>query len=287
MNVAGLTIRSGLLISKKISLNAEAGLGIITRGGFLINDIIVLKDAAYTGLLMGFEMKYTLNKNWEFMLSTAWSPAHEKMKQPATVFYAAGFNYTLHPLSGEQVEKNTGNRFIFPKQFVQAGYSTNTFGYSVNDFFSKKVPVFWGGEIQAEKGFAVNYQRNIFHTRKVFSLDWGAGFSFWQSKKNKAEFYTVSLYPVFRFTALRLKSTDLYFNYSVAGPAFISKIIIDGKNTGKKFTFQDFMGMGIFTGKKRKLNAEIRIGHYSNGNLFPQNNGIMIPLTFSFGYCFE
>ncbi|MBK6826807.1 MAG: acyloxyacyl hydrolase [Chitinophagaceae bacterium] len=28
----------------------------------------------------------------------------------------------------------------------------------------------------------------------------------------------------------------------------------------------------------------IRIAHYSNGNLFPQNDGVKIPLTFNLGY---
>jgi hypothetical protein len=80
--------------------------------------------------------------------------------------------------------------------------------------------------------------------------------------------------------------TDMYFNYSVAGPTFISRVNIDNHPTGRKFTFQDFMGMGIYTGKKREVNAEIRIMHYSNGNLFPDNNGVKIPLTFTMGYAF-
>jgi hypothetical protein len=171
---------------------------------------------------------------------------------------------------------------------IQAGYTTNALGYGVNNFVSKgAIPVFWSGAAQVEKGFSLNYQRNIFHTRKVFSLDWGAGVSYWQSRKNKEKFYTISLYPVFRFTVLRLKSADFYFNYSFGGPAFISKRIIEGMNTGEKFTFQDFMSIGFFTGKKRNLNAEVRIAHYSNGNIFPQNNGVMIPLTLSLGYSFE
>ncbi|MFI5132231.1 MAG: acyloxyacyl hydrolase [Chitinophagales bacterium] len=47
------------------------------------------------------------------------------------------------------------------------------------------------------------------------------------------------------------------------------------------------MGIGVFAGKKRSLNAEIRIAHYSNGNIFPQNNGVMIPLTLAVGYSFN
>src|SRR5262249_49390805 len=135
-------------------------------------------------------------------------------------------------------------------------------------------------------GFSVNYQRNIFHTRKVFALDWGATAGFWKSRKNADKFFTISLYPVLRFTALHIKPFDLYFNYSVAGPTFISKFIIDSLETGKKFTFQDFMGMGIFAGKKRKWNAELKIAHFSNGNIYPRNAGVKVPLSFTAGICF-
>jgi hypothetical protein len=288
MNVAGLTMVSHLPVGKKFSLGAEAGLGIITRRGFTINGVDIVKDAAYATLLAGAGFQYHLNKKWDLQLTTAWSPAHAKVKQPHTLFCAAGFNYYMRSLPAKTVERNTNNGYIFPKQILQFGYTTNALSYGVNNFVSKgAIPIFWGGEAQVRQGFSLNYQRNLFRARKVFSLDWGAGLSYWKSKLKKDKFYTFSLYPVMRFTALRTKPVDVYFNYSVAGPTFISKTIIDEKHTGKKFTFQDFMGMGIFAGKKRKLNAEIRIAHYSNGNIYPQNDGVMIPLSFNFGYSFD
>ena len=79
---------------------------------------------------------------------------------------------------------------------------------------------------------------------------------------------------------------DAYFYYSVAGPTYISKKIIDHIDTGEHFTFQDNMGVGMFFGEKRNLNAEIRIGHYSNGNIFPLNGAVKIPLSLNFGYAF-
>jgi hypothetical protein len=54
--------------------------------------------------------------------------------------------------------------------------------------------------------------------------------------------------------------------------------------TGKHFTFHDFMGIGTYAGLKRNIYAGLRIAHYSNGNIFPQNDGVMIPLTFNLGY---
>jgi len=286
MNEAGLTLRSKAPLSKKISMYGEGGLGIITRSGFEIDSLPVVKDANYASVLLGGGVEYLLNKNWDLILGVAWSPAQGKVKQPSTVFFSGGFNYTMRSLSKEKVEKNANSGFIFPGNLLQIGYTTNRLGYGVNNFVSKKIPIFWGGEAQIGQGVSMQYQRNIFHTITVFSLDWGANLSWWRSQKNKDEFFTLSLFPLFRFTVIRSKTTDLYFNYSLAGPAFISRTIIDDRNTGKKFTFQDFMGMGIFAGKDRNINAELRIAHYSNGNIFPQNAGVKIPLSFNMGFAF-
>lgn len=285
MNVAGLTAASTFPVSKKFSLFAEAGLGIITRKGFEINNVPVVKGAVYGTLLTGGALQYHLNKKWDLQLSAVWSPAHAKEKQPQTLFCSAGFNYYMRPLSKERVERNIKSGYFFPKQLLQLGYTTNSLGYGVNNAVSKgPIPIFWGGEAHLKQGLSINYQRNIFHARKVFAFDWGFGGGWWKSRDKQDEFYTVSLYPVLRFMTVRSKPLDLFFEYSVAGPTFISKTVIDDKKTGEKFTFQDFMGMGIIAGKKRNLNAGIRIAHFSNGNIYPQNDGVKVPLTFNLGY---
>jgi hypothetical protein len=46
------------------------------------------------------------------------------------------------------------------------------------------------------------------------------------------------------------------------------------------------MGLGAFIGHRKKTKAEIRISHYSNGNLFPQNAGVTVPLTVIVGRSF-
>jgi hypothetical protein len=62
--------------------------------------------------------------------------------------------------------------------------------------------------------------------------------------------------------------------------------LIDGQNTGTRFTFQDSMGTGVFIGTRRRLAAGVDIAHYSNGNLFGRNPGVTVPLHFSLGYAF-
>lgn len=287
MNIAGLTAKYRLPVVKNVSLYGEGGFAIITRKGFKFGNTDVVKDVSYTSALGGAGIQYQVNKNWNLKLSASYSPGQTKNKQPHMVFYSTGFNYNMQPLSKERVEENSNAHFIFPKRLIQVGYSTNQFSYGANNFVSEgKIPIFWGGEAEVQKGLSLHYLRNIFHGRKLFSLDIGTSFSAWRSNLNKDRFFTLSLFPLFRFTFLRTKPADLYFYYSVAGPTFISKTTIDNINTGKNFTFQDLMGIGIFSGDKRQVNAEVRIGHYSNGNIFPYNEGVKIPLTFNLGYAF-
>lgn len=285
MNIAGLTLHAQAPVSKKISVSAEAGLGVITRNGFEINNVPVVKNANYGTGLFGGAVQYHLNKKWDLQLSTAWSPENKKVRQPSTLFIGAGFNYHLSPLSQEKVERNANSGYNFPKEIITAGYTTNVLGYGVNNAVSKgPVPVFWGGDAQIKQGFSLSYQRNIFHARKVFAMDWAVHTGFWTSRNKKESFFTASLNPVFRFSFLRTKTADLFFEYSVAGPAFISKTKVDNVPLGRRFTFHDFMGIGMFAGKNKKLHTGIRIAHYSNGNIFPQNDGVMVPLTLNLGY---
>ena len=53
-----------------------------------------------------------------------------------------------------------------------------------------------------------------------------------------------------------------------------------------RFLFQDLMGVSVVAGKNRHTVIGLGIGHYSNGNLFPINAGVAIPLTVSAGYSF-
>jgi len=287
MNVAGLTAKSQLPVTKTLSVYGEGGLGIVTRKGFEINHSAAVKDANYATLLVGGGLQYHVGGNWSLVAGITTTPADGRTRQPRTSSYSTGFNYTMRPLSTEEVERNSNPRFVFPKNLVQLGYATDVLGYGVNDFFSRgALPIFWAADVHAAHGLFVSYQRSVFHTRRIFSLNWGAGLSSLKSKRNGEEFPSASLYPVLRFTVMRMQPVDVYVNYSLAGPTFISKTMIDGQETGRRFTFQDFMGVGLFSGRNRNLNAEIRIAHFSNGNLFPRNAGVTVPVGFNVGYAF-
>jgi hypothetical protein len=288
MNIGGLTLRGSLPLGKQLFLDAEAGGGVVTRHGFTIDDVPALKNASYWTVLLGGGLRYRLNESWDLDANATYSPSDGRVRQPHTLMLSAGFTRILRPLPEDRVRENTNSGFIFPRNLVQVGYSSDFAGFQVNKVVSGGgVPIFWGGLAQVEHGFTLRYQRNVFHTRRVFSFDLGLSAAHWKSRFEGASFYTASMFPEFRFTPLHMGGADLYFNYSLAGPTTISKVVIDGNDTGRHFTFQDFMGMGIYAGKTRRFNAEIQIGHYSNGNLFPANAGVSIPLTFMLGYTFH
>ena len=285
VNFGAVTLKARAPLTARWSAYGEGGLGFTSRTGFNVGDTPAVTDAHYASALVGGGVDYRVSRSWDLTGGVTLSPGRSTVQQPRTLYTSGGFRYTMRPLPADRVEANRNGGFIFPRQIIQVEYSSGT-GYGVNDFVSKKVPVFWGGHAQVDFGIAPHYERNVFHTRKVFALDVGASAGFYKTRQNDDRFVTLSVYPLFRFTFVRTRLADMYFAYSLAGPTYISKILLDGLDTGRHFTFQDFMGLGWFIGQGRNLNAGVKINHYSNGNIFTQNAGVKIPLTFSVGYAF-
>jgi len=286
MHSGTISLKGQVPISKKISAYGETGLAIFSRRGFKVDNSIVVKDYSYSTVLLGAGLEYHISPKWGVLANFNFAPGNSENKQPHEIFYSAGLRYNLTQIPDEVVKQNAEAGYHFPKNLIQVGYATNAYGYGVNNFLSKKAPIFWGGGIEVEKGVTIRYQRNIFHTKKVFSFDAGVSAGYWKSNELKEQFYTLSVFPMLRFTAIRSNVADVYLFYSVAGPSYISKTIIDEKDSGKHFTFQDFMGFGGFLGRQKQLNVELSINHYSNGNIFVYNRGVKIPLTFTLGYSF-
>jgi len=294
-NVGGFAFKGKLPLGDRFSVYGEAGLGAITRAGF--NDKqgnVVVKDLKYNALYLGAGVKYHLSKKWALQVVGNYSPASEKHNQPYTSFVGGGFAYNFVPYTPEQIQRTADEGMIHPKQWLQIGVTSNIAGYGVNNFVSNKYfPIFWGGHAHVKQGISLNYQRNVFHSARFFALDWGINASIWQTtgmhgstQLSGQNFFTFSLFPVFRLNFLQTKAFDAYFYYTVAAPTFISEKIIDGFDTGENFTFMDNMGMGIFFGNDRRYNAELKIGHYSNGNLYPSNDAVKVPLSLNIGYVF-
>ena len=282
----GFTLVGHVPLNDRVSAYVEGGVGITSRSGIESNGKTAVQSAHYAAAMVGAGFDYHWKPNMDLLLGLTYSPGRKAFSQPSTRVYTMGLRYQMRPLPTAKVEANRRSGFAFPANVVRIGYTTNQFTYGVNNFFSRTVPVFWGGNVETRRGFTATYERNVFHTKERFAFDLGASAGFWKSNINKEVFTTLSAYPLFKFFILRTEPADIFFNYSLAGPSYISETVIDGSDTGVNFTFQDFMGIGMYFGKDRRYIGELGIRHYSNGNLFTRNASIKIPLTLSLGMTF-
>ena len=286
MHFGTVSTQARMPVSDRISVFGEGGLAITNRGGFDVAGGPALKDAQFASPLFGGGVEYRVNRTLDLLVGSVIIPARAQDNNPRTIFTSAMLRYTMRPVPPERIADVVRAGYIFPDNLVQVGYATDAFGFSLNNFFNETVPIFWGGDVKVKRSVvSLQWERNLFHTKKVFALDVGASFSEWRSRDD-VSFRTLSVFPVLRFTFLRSAAADVYASFSQAGPTYISRVVIDDLPTGSHFTFQDFMALGVFLGPHRRWNVEFNLNHYSNGNLMADNAGVMVPLALKFGYAF-
>jgi hypothetical protein len=281
----GATLRGRLPIAGRTSLYGEAGLGIAARHGFTLRGSPVVRDASSASVLLGAGVEYRLRPSLDLTGGASYIPAKADERRSRTIMIDGGFRYTMRALPQARVLSARESGFEFRRRLVQIEYSTG-FGYSINRFVSATVPVFWEGNVQVDRGVALHYEENVFHTSKIFALDLGASVSAWRSRVAHDRFSTFAVYPLLRFFPLRTRRIDVYAGYSLAGPTWMSAKSLEGRDLGSRFTFQDFMTAGVLAGAQKHLSLGVKINHYSNGNIFPENAGVMIPVTFTAGWMF-
>lgn len=296
INAWSLSLKKNINLNKKLSIYGEAGIANVTRIGFSVNDKVIYDDAHFGSLLYGFGFNYKLNEKFRLNLYGTFLPKSAKENQPSISQASFGFEYHINKLPKKIVEKHQNNGYFFPKNMIQVSYGTSKIGFGVNRFFGMSlkvgnfesfgIPVFWVGEVKAENSFSVTYQRLAFRTEKIFSLDWGVSVTAFNTEATNEQVLAFSIFPTVRFYLMRRKGFDMYTNYSLIGPTLLTKSNLDNLDSGPKITYQDTMGLGVFFGKKRDYNAELRIMHYSNGNIFPQNSGVAVPIQFTLGKTF-
>lgn len=297
INAWSLSLKKNFPLTEKLSLYAEAGPVNVSRRGFSIVDEVIYPDTRFLSLLYGFGVNYKLSEKWRLTLNGTFIPKNNEENQPSISQYSAGFEYHLQKKSDDEAKELAENpEYFFPNQILQVSYGTGKIGYGINKFLSMNmkvgnfesfgIPVFWLGELKTTHSFSVTYQKTAYKSKKHFSLDWGVSATAFQTPETNNNIYAFSIFPVMRFYLLRRKNFDMYTNYSLIGPTYITKSDIDGITTGPNITYQDIMGLGFFLGKERKYNFELRIMHYSNGNFFAKNAGIAVPIQFTFGKTF-
>jgi hypothetical protein len=280
-----ITVKGKVPVGPKFSIYGETGLAIVNRAAAEINPTVVAVAAeAFGSARFGAGFDYHVDPSWDVTAGASYVPAHPEHNQSAISFASLGVRYTMREVPQERVQEIHDTGYFFPHNIVELGFTANTAGYGANNALAGTV--FYGGLIQVSRGGTLRYLRNVYHTKRTFSLDFGASVGYWKTAANRDGFVTASVYPVLRFTAIRTKPADFYLMYSLAGPTLISERFLDSTDTGSRFTFQDMLAIGMFAGRSRHVMIEVGINHFSNGNMFAKNPGVKIPLTLGLGYTF-
>ena len=275
--------RGRVPITSRLAAYGEGGLAIVSRTGFKVDGAPAVANAHFPSPMAGGGIEYTLTPAWDLVGGATYVPANGGHEQPAIALGSVGIRYHLRPLPPERVAAARESGFVVPRHVVMAGLVTNGLGYGWNTLVSDTVPIFFGGHARIASGLAVRYQQNIFHTARRFAVDLGASASVLKTDLTRESVAAVSVYPVARWTFLTTGPADVFASYSLAGPSYLSRRVIDGFDTSSRFTFQDMLAFGVYAGRRRQYLVQVDISHFSNGNIFPGNPGVKVPLTITVG----
>ncbi len=170
-NIGALAIRATAPLNDRLSAFGEGGLTIVTRHGFRVDGTDVVDDANYTTLFLGGGIRYRLNEKLSVLTSTAYVPPNENFRQPRTLMVTGGIAFNLCPIPADRTEENRRLGAMFPKSIIHVGYTTKSFGTSINRLVAERAHIFWSGNVDVANGVTLRYHRNIFHTKSLFSLD--------------------------------------------------------------------------------------------------------------------
>jgi hypothetical protein len=281
-------LRARFPLTSRTFAYGDAGIAITSRHGASMADHATLvKNAHYPALLVGGGLGYRVNERWSLLAGVTRAAASQTHRQPRALLFSSGVRYHFRPLPAARVERALRGSRLFPKHVVTIGYAAGLVGFGPNRFFSKTIPIFWGGNLTVDRGFMLRYEQNLFHTEKWLAFDLGVSLARWRVTATSEHLGSLSVNPTLRFIVMRARSADLHVSYSLGGPAWLSRSEFNGVPIGtNRFSFQDRMDVSILAGKTRQFAIGVGLNHYSNGNLFPINPGIAVPLTLTLGYAF-
>jgi len=279
-----LALRPTLPLSRKFWLYGETGVGYVSRKGFKVNNIVGIKSNGVYSPMIGGGLSYRVNDGIFLNVKLRYMFANNGMKQPSLFFAGIGFYYLL--TEKKRAASNNASNYVFPLNTIELSYYDHyLFEVDASKAFSPPyIPIFFQGAVDVTNGGILMYLRNFFHTKKNFSLEWGLSVGTYASRELRQQFVTVSIFPEIRIWMVRCPRFDLYFTYSIAGPSYISRYVIDGRDSGGNFTFQDFLGLGAILGSGKHVSVALKIVHYSSGNLYSHNPGIKVPVMFALAY---
>ncbi len=121
------------------------------------------------------------------------------------------------------------------------------------------------------------------------TLSLGVGYSQLKSDSDtNAHLKIFSIFPQLTLTPASENLGNYYFFVRALGPSYISENTFGEQKQGNHFTFQAQVGVGFKKdiSTNESILLQISWKHFSNANLFSENDRIDVPFVVSIGYKF-
>lgn len=172
--------------------------------------------------------------------------------------------------------------FNWPKQQVDMGYDNSS--YKTFTIPKPPKPFFWSSHFAVNSGGNMSYRYIYYHTKQYFSFQLGATTAMWFAQSKTL--FTLSAIFELRWWILHTRYFNPYLMYSIASPTLLSREHFADSHLGGHFLFQDYLGAGMLIGNSHRFAIEVKVMHYSNGDLAVYNDGLQVPFLLSIGYVF-
>jgi len=149
-----------------------------------------------------------------------------------------------------------------------------------------------GHSVNTMAGFDYSFFRHDRSSRTSFII----GVSYTYLAVNSDEFdhiHAYSIYPQFSMYptpkswvhSIVPENSEPYFYVRFLGPSYISANRLGSRHQDKNFSFQAQVGVGASFPMKNDKRAMFSVSwkHFSNANLYSDNDGIDIPIVLNFG----
>lgn len=142
---------------------------------------------------------------------------------------------------------------------------------------------------QHNRTYGLDY--SFYRLERSYRQHFLLGISFTHVGANSAQdtgFSAISIYPQINLYPRRFAWGQPFFFVRALGPSYISRNRLGSRLQDHHFAFQAQVGIGAYLDYREKENAIISFSfkHFSNANLFKDNDGIDLPFVLSVGMRF-
>ncbi|MCH9617249.1 MAG: hypothetical protein SP4CHLAM5_07720 [Chlamydiia bacterium] len=176
--------------------------------------------------------------------------------------------------------------------FTSSLYGKNAFYVSAYDqeimpdhVYRPRKPLMWNARLKVDRSIMMGFEQPIYAYKKHIELYSGISCGYMQTLRNYQDTIgVVSAYLLARLYIFRSDIFNGYFIYSPAGPSLLTKAKFASTSFSNNFVFQNQFGIGASIGKNAETEFFLKLYHYSNGDIFPINGGIDIPLVIGMSF---